>query len=168
MCPSRCWRTPGNSSGSPSGIWEAFFGAIHATILHLHFTGPLGPYPWLARLCSVERVFFTHHASLPAGHVVARAAWWKRALARAINWPLSGVICVSNYGYRSVVEHDLLPTHRVKRIYNGVDLERTAPPDAAKAFRRKYSIPERRSLVSQVSWIIPQKAFRTCWGRRGR
>src|SRR6185503_13637571 len=25
-------------------------------ILHLHYTGLLSPYPWLARLCSVEKV----------------------------------------------------------------------------------------------------------------
>ena len=28
-------------------------------ILHLHFTGFIGPYPWLAKLCSVKQVFFT-------------------------------------------------------------------------------------------------------------
>ena len=37
-------------------------------ILHLHFTGFLGIYPWLARLLAVKKIFFTDHTSRPAGY----------------------------------------------------------------------------------------------------
>src|SRR5882672_8451063 len=64
-----------------------------AELLHLHFTGFLGAYPWAARLSSVKKVFFTDHTSRPAGYVIGKAPFWKRALVRLINQPLSKVIC---------------------------------------------------------------------------
>src|SRR6185503_12359030 len=62
-------------------------------ILHLHFTGFLGVYPWLARFLSAKKIFFTDHTSRPAGYLPKRASFWKRALARIINLPVSKVIC---------------------------------------------------------------------------
>jgi len=45
-------------------------------------------------------------------------------------------------------------------IYNSVDLSRVTPrPDRAAAFRRRYAIPEDRTIVAQVSWIIPEKGI---------
>jgi glycosyltransferase involved in cell wall biosynthesis len=129
-------------------------------LLHLHYTGFLGLYPWLARLLSVRRVFFTDHSSRPAGYVAARAPFWKRKLARAINRPLDKVICVSDYGYRCLTDLDLLPRERYERVYNGVDLSRVeADERRAREFRRKHSIPEGRAVVVQVSWIIPEKGI---------
>jgi glycosyltransferase involved in cell wall biosynthesis len=45
-------------------------------------------------------------------------------------------------------------------IYNGVDLERVEKnAERATAFRRRFSIPEDRKLVLQVSWVIPEKGI---------
>ena len=45
-------------------------------------------------------------------------------------------------------------------IYNGVDLSRVkCDPQRAVNFRRRYSIPSDRSIVTQVSWIIPEKGI---------
>ena len=52
-------------------------------ILHLHFTGFISPYPWLARFFSVKQIFFTDHSSNPEGHVIRRAPLWKRGLTGA-------------------------------------------------------------------------------------
>ena len=129
-------------------------------ILHLHYTGLLSPYPWLAQLLSVEQVFFTDHASQPAAHVPRRAPLWKRQLARLINWPLSKVICVSNYGHRCLTARDLVPANRCEMIYNGVDLTRVAESaQRAKEFRRRFAISSERKIVLQVSWIIPEKGI---------
>ncbi|HEX8179968.1 MAG TPA: glycosyltransferase family 4 protein [Pyrinomonadaceae bacterium] len=129
-------------------------------ILHLHYTGFLSLYPWLARCLSVERVFFTDHSSRPAGYVARRAPVWKRTLARAINRPLTKVVSVSNYGYQCLTRLDLLPRERYELVYNGVDLARVAAdPQRALAFRRKYAIPDERAVVLQVSWIIPEKGI---------
>lgn len=46
----------------------------------------------------------------------------KRYLARAINWSVAKVICVSDYGYRSLVERGLFPKGLCQRIYKEVDL----------------------------------------------
>ncbi len=129
-------------------------------ILHLHFTGFLGAYPWVARFRSVKKVFFTDHTSRPAGYKVSRAPFWKRQLVRLINRPLTRVVCVSKYGYRCITGLDLLPSERYELVYNGVDLSRVSPdPRRAEEFRRRHSIPADRTVVLQVSWIIPEKGI---------
>jgi glycosyltransferase involved in cell wall biosynthesis len=128
-------------------------------ILDLHFTGFLSPYPWLARWSGVRRVFFHSHGSPPAGFVARRAPLWKRLATRAINFPLTGVATVSDYGYRSFTAGGSFPPARIRRIYNGIELDHT--PDAARAagFRQRYGIPADRTVVLQVSWIIPEKGI---------
>jgi glycosyltransferase involved in cell wall biosynthesis len=129
-------------------------------ILHLHFTGFLGIYPWLARLSSVKQVFFTDHTSRPAGYVPGRAPFWKRTLARLINLPVSKVICVSKYGQRCLTTLDLLPRARHELVYNAVDLSRvTQNPNAASNFKKHYGIPDDRVVIVQVSWMIPEKGI---------
>ena len=129
-------------------------------ILHLHYISFLNLYSWSARLQSVKQVFFTDHHSRPAGHVQSRAPLWKRGVARLINQPLTKVICVSNYGYECMTSFGLLPRNRFEMIYNGVDLARVkTDPQLATEFRRRYSIPEERAIVTQVSWVIPEKGI---------
>ena len=129
-------------------------------ILHLHFTGFLGVYPWLARFLSVKQVFFTDHSSRPAGYVPQRAPFWKRGLARIINSPISKVICVSSYGQRCLTTLDLLPSQRHELVYNAVDLSRvTENPNAATEFKKRYAIPDDRVVIVQVSWMIPEKGI---------
>lgn len=129
-------------------------------ILHLHFTGFLGVYPWLGRLLSVKKVFFTDHTSRPAGYKPRRAPAWKRTLARMINAPITKVVCVSEYGRRCLTTLGLLPPERHELVYNAVDLSRiTEQPERAAEFRRKYAIPAQRVVIVQVSWIIPEKGI---------
>jgi glycosyltransferase involved in cell wall biosynthesis len=129
-------------------------------IAHFHYVDLLGPYAWVARMASVGQVFFTDHGSRPENHRGGRASLPRRCLARAMNWPVSRVICVSDYGYRSLVERGLFPAEQCQRIYNGVDLDRVVESrERAAAFRRRFSIPEGRPLVTQVSWIIPEKGI---------
>jgi glycosyltransferase involved in cell wall biosynthesis len=129
-------------------------------ILHLHYTGFLNFYSWIARLQSVKKVFFTDHHSRSAGYIPGRAPFWKRSAARLINGPLTKVISVSNYGYECLTAFDLLPRSRFQMIYNGVDLSRVkAGSQRASDFRRRYSIPAERAIVTQVSWIIPEKGI---------
>ena len=129
-------------------------------ILHLHFTGFLSPYPWLARLHGVGKVFFTDQGSRPAGYVPRRSPAWKRVILRMVNAPITGVVCVSGYGYRCFTAMDLLPKSRFHQIYNSVDLSRAAEGERKGGdFRRKYQIPAERLLVAQVSWMIPEKGI---------
>lgn len=129
-------------------------------ILHLHFTGFLGIYPWLARLVSAKKLFFTDHTSRPAGYMPRRAPGWKRAAARIINWPISKVICVSQYGQHCLTTLDLLPARRHELVYNAVDLSRVAEnTNAATNFKQRYEIPADRVVIVQVSWMIPEKGI---------
>ena len=79
---------------------------------------------------------------------------------RAINLPLTKVTCVSDYGYRCMTSLGVLPDDRYEMIYNSVDLSRVSPhSERAGEFRRRYAIPEDRTIVTQVSWIIPEKGI---------
>ena len=135
--------------------------SYRAKILHLHMVGFVGPYPWVAKLRAVEQVFFTNHMSHPEGYVPQRAPLWKRQLVRAINWPMTRVICVSDYNRRCLAALDILPGARFKRIYNGVDSSRVSSDGAekGKAFRERHGIPAGRIVVVQVSWLIPEKGI---------
>lgn len=131
-----------------------------ADILHLHFTGFIGAYPWLAQLLSVDKVFFTDHSSRTANYVPARAPFWKRSLAQLINFPITKVICVSKYGCRCAKTLALLPSNRYELVYNGVDLSRVnTDPARAAEFRRRFNISDNKKIVVQVSWVIPEKGI---------
>jgi glycosyltransferase involved in cell wall biosynthesis len=129
-------------------------------VLHLHFTGFLGVYPWLARLLSVKKIFFTDHTSRPTGYTPRRAPFLKRVIARIVNQPVSKVICVSQYGLRCMTTLDLLPAERHQLVYNAVDLSRVIEqPNRAAEFRTRYAIPADRMIIVQVSWMIPEKGI---------
>jgi glycosyltransferase involved in cell wall biosynthesis len=129
-------------------------------ILHLHFTGFLSVYPWLARLSGVDRVFFTDHVSRREGHVIAQARAWKRAVTWAVNHPITRVISISEFNRRCLVGTGLIPEDRAVRIYNAVDLtRRVESPERGAGFRRRHGIPDGRVVILQVSWIIPEKGI---------
>ena len=127
-------------------------------ILHLYFTGFLSAYPWMAKLLGAEQVYFTDQSSQPEGFVQTLAPLWKRAAMRVINGPLDAVISVSEWGYRTFSARGLLPGDRFRVIYNSVDVSRAeAGLSKAGEFRRRYGIPGDRLVVTQVSWLIPEK-----------
>jgi len=129
-------------------------------ILHLHFTGFVGLVPWLSTLLSIRKVFFTDHSSRPANYTPRRAPFWKRALVRLINYPITKVICVSKYGCHCMKTLDLLESDRYELVYNGVDLTRVEPnPARGIEFRRRFGIPDSRNVIAQISWIIPEKGI---------
>ena len=131
-----------------------------ADTLHLHFVSFLTLYPWLAKFAGVRDIFFTDHHSRPNGYIARRAPLWKRVAARAILLPLTRVICVSRYGWQCMTTVEALPRDRFEMIYNGIDLARVTPDDGAAArFRERFAIPVDRSIVGQVSWIIPEKGI---------
>jgi glycosyltransferase involved in cell wall biosynthesis len=125
-------------------------------ILHYMFTGFVTPFPWLAKACSVERVFFTDQGSQPEDYASGPSPLWKQAVFRFINRPLTGVIAISDYNARILRARRTYPPERVRRIFNGVRL-----PDATgvcpDVFRRKYAIPAGRRVILQVSSMIPEK-----------
>ena len=150
--------------GAPELNWHAtkslarILRRYRSDILHLHFTGFLAVYPWLAKLLSVKHVFFTDHSSRPVDYEPKRAPFWKRAASRMINRPLDNVVCVSKFGRSCLTTLDLLPQSRHALIYNAVDHSRiTANKIRGEEFKRRFGIPAERTVVVQVSWMIPEK-----------
>lgn len=151
---------------STDGGWRAcvdlfrILKAHRADMLHLHFVSFLTLYPWIAKLAGVREIFFTDHHSRPKGYVPQRAPLWKWLAARAILFPLTRVICVSRYGFQCMTMVEALPRDRYEMIYNGIDLARVTPDAGASTrFRERFAIPAGRSIVGQVSWIIPEKGI---------
>ncbi len=153
---------PNSTEGSRQAyadLWR-ILKAHQPEILHLHFVSFLTFYPLIAKLAGVRQIFFTDHHSRPAGFVSQRAPLWKRTAARIIGWPYTKVICVSNYGYQCMTAVNLLPRDRYEMIYNGIALSRvTADNGAGARFRARFRIPANRTIVGQVSWIIPEKGI---------
>ena len=129
-------------------------------VIHLHLVGFLGFYPWVARLISAKRVVFTDHGSRPEDYQPARAPLWKRIAVRLINFPMSKVISVSEFNRSCMTTMDLLPRDRFERVYNAVDFSRVRDDGSrGQQFRTKHGIPLDRTVVLQVSWIIPAKGI---------
>jgi len=132
----------------------------HPRVLHMQFTPFLSPYPWVARWLGVERIFITDQSSRPGDYIPGRAALLKRLAARMINRPITKVICISDFVHECLRVRDLLPAHRLQRIHNAVDLARAGCHAQHNfCFRKKYSIPDGRPLIVQVSWLIPEKGI---------
>lgn len=152
---------PGLDAGLPRRALRIVFDTLRRTrpkVLHLHFVNFIGPLPWIARLCGARQVLFTAHGSNPPGFVPSRASLLKRLAVRFINAPLDCVTCVSQYSRRALLAHHMLPAERFVQIYNGIEI----PPvendtGAAARFRLRYAIPADRDLITQVSWLIPEK-----------
>jgi glycosyltransferase involved in cell wall biosynthesis len=141
----------------PAGDLARILKRHPADILHLYFTGFLSPYPWVARLRGVAKVFFTDQGSHPEGYVATRRPMWKRLAARALNLPLNQVICISDYNMDCMLRRGLIDAGRVMRIYNSVDLA-AAHGDGA-AFRLRHGVPAGAPVVAQASWMIPEKGI---------
>jgi len=151
-----CWKPSAKASAAVFRILRHY----RPRILHLYFTGFLSLYPWIAKLLGVEQVCFTDQGSPPEGFIPTRAPLWKRVATRWINWPLDRVISVSGYGYKNFVARDLLPENRFRIIYNSVDVNRgDQGPVQGDEFRRRHDIPLDRLVVTQVSWLIPEKGI---------
>jgi glycosyltransferase involved in cell wall biosynthesis len=129
-------------------------------IVHTYFTGFVSMMPWLAQLLSVDKVFFTDQSSRPSDYIPQRAPLWKRVLVRFINYPITKVICASEYGFNCLTTLDLLPESRYEVIYNAVDLSRVLPDQArAESFRQRFAIPAEKKTIVQISWVIPEKGI---------
>ncbi len=126
-------------------------------IVQTHFLRYISPFPWLARCCGVERMFFTDHLSRPVNFYSSRPSLGKRLGTRILAHPITTVITVSDF-VRRCHESCSFPESHTLTIYNGVDLSRVSrQQDAGFQFRRRFGIPEDQLLIAQVSWAIAEK-----------
>jgi len=127
-------------------------------IVHLYFTSPQGPFPWIAKLFSAEKVFYTDQGSAPEGHVQRPLPAWKKALGQLAASPLSRVFCASSYNARRILVREMVDHERCETLYNSVDLDRVRGiVQSAKNFRARFGIPEERAIVLQIGVIAAEK-----------
>jgi glycosyltransferase involved in cell wall biosynthesis len=151
---------PTNFNWSATKRFIQIINKYNPEILHLHFIGFIGLFPWLGRILAVKKIFFTDHSSRPEGYEPTSAPFIKRCLVRLINFPLTKVICVSEFGLRCMRTLNVLPADRYELVYNAVDVSRVSADRARGAeFRKRYSIPNDKNLIAQISWIIPDKGI---------
>jgi glycosyltransferase involved in cell wall biosynthesis len=125
-------------------------------VLIYAFNGVLRPYPWVARLLGVRRIFYNDHTSrnMPTG---GRNPL-KVAAGRLVTLPLTGSICVGEYTRRCELAEGFIAPHRVETIYNGIDLcGVSAAAGAGVQFRERYRIAPDKKVILQVSWMVPVK-----------
>jgi glycosyltransferase involved in cell wall biosynthesis len=133
---------------------------------------------------TAPKVFYTDQSSRPEGFVPHQAPLLKRLAARLINAPLTRLLAISNYVAYCHQALGYLPEERCTTLYNAIDVDRVlrwelaaaaaggpaggageslaavAPgPPAASAWRLRYDIPADRTIVMQVSWMIPEKGY---------
>lgn len=122
------------------------------------FGGILRPLPWICRLAGCSRVIYNDHASRVAGDEAGSAL--KSALARLITVPVDSVIAVSEF-VATCSRSEKLHSAPVVAIPNGVDLSRRTPCVGRGEFLARYGIPPDRKIVSQLSWLVPEKGVDT-------
>jgi glycosyltransferase involved in cell wall biosynthesis len=129
-------------------------------IVHLHYTGFVTLFPWLAKLSGVRQVYLTNHASYPEGFQARPTAQPKRTLASLINSPVCGIVCPSDFGRRSLIETGILAADKFRVIYNGTHPGQiTDGQELSANFRMRYQIPNDRVIVTQVGQLIPEKGI---------
>ena len=155
-------------------IWEQLpnaWGASRATVsglkrllrkyrpdlLHLQFTPMLSVFPMLAHLHGVRKIFVTDHGSRPEGYVSHPAPLLKRIAGRMLNTPLTRAIAVSEYNRRTLIEYGYVGAEKAVRIYNGTDMTLDRHQGEGARFRERYGIPEGRTIMTQVCWMITAK-----------
>jgi glycosyltransferase involved in cell wall biosynthesis len=128
-------------------------------VLHLHYTRLFSGYPWLAKLYGARQIVYTDHVSRPESHTIRPTPIWKRMVGRTLTVPISNMISVSDYVLKSNLGMGIYPQQRCQRVYNSVNLSRVPLPEAGVSWRRKYRVPLDCTMVTQVSWLIPEKGI---------
>ena len=122
--------------------------------VHAHFAGLAARTAfWIAKFFDIGFSFTAH-----ANDIFAPRQF-EIGLDRLVD-PARAVVTVTDYGANFLKERFPKAAERICRIYNGVDLTRVkTEPRLPAEFRERYSIPSDRAIVTQVSWIIPEKGI---------
>ena len=112
------------------------------TVFCYSFNSILRLYPWIARLLGVGRIYFNDHSSRPLGWVPKHLPAWKQAIARAITFPITAVICVSDFVRRATTSYPIVDPRKLIVIYNGVPLPDDAGPDTGVGVERSTSVTQ--------------------------
>ena len=146
--------------GGFEGLWSAYrlFRTLRPEIVHFSFVPGLSFLPWAAKLAGVRKILFTDQSSRPEGFQPRPATVLKRLAGRAILAPLDHLVSISDYVLHCNLATGYCRAEKQVRIYNSTPAD--VSPDAysaGRAFRSRFNIPFDRIVVTQVSWLIPEK-----------
>lgn len=107
---------------------------------------------WMVRLQGVDRIIF-----LEGNSGLLRAGNWKRKLLRMrtllMTLPVTRAVTVTKFVKGQLIEIGF-GERKVQPIYNGVDLARFHPDDAAgRQWREQYSVRPGEIVVSTISYL---------------
>ena len=112
--------------------------------------GIIRPLPWLGRLAGARVVYMDETSRTRA----FRTAGVKGALQRLLVRPVSLVIAASEFTRETAVRERTFGCPAIA-IPNGIDTGRNQTTGAA--FRARYGVPADATLVTQCSWLVPEK-----------
>jgi glycosyltransferase involved in cell wall biosynthesis len=153
--------TPGNASfatisdqasfrfSSISAIWKLLKKTQPDLVIYT-LSGAIRPLPWLAKLVGARVVYMDSTSRTQ----FFRTKGLKGAVQRFMVKPLSLVIAASEYTRQAGISENLFFCSSVT-IPNGTDPGRAHV--SGKDFRLKWGVPESARLVTQCSWLVPEK-----------
>jgi len=144
---------------SPRGmstLWNILRQLKPETVVY-SFGGILRPLPWICKLAGVKRVVYNDHSSRTSALVIRGI---KRAVARLMTSPVDTVIAVSKFVRDSSLRERL---HRAPcfTVLNGIDLSHREASKPRADFLARYGVPPDHKVVTQVSWMVPEKGVDT-------
>lgn len=110
-------------------------------------------WPLLGFFTGVRRSVYWDGTSRTADVIGYRAS----KQVRLVMSPLSAVVCATRFVKSCSEKEGIVPPEKTCVIYNSVDNGRDLGDGAA--FRRNYNIPQDRTLVLLISWLIPEKGI---------
>jgi glycosyltransferase involved in cell wall biosynthesis len=144
------------------GAGRALFGLVKKTQaehVHFHFTSFLTPMVWGSRLGGAKGIYFTDHTSRPQGEMPRAAVGAKLLIGKWMALPYKQVFCVCDFVRNFNTARGYVPPERLTTLYNGIDFAHISGSAQGLEFRKKFGIDSSKILVSQVSWLRPEKGL---------
>jgi glycosyltransferase involved in cell wall biosynthesis len=112
-------------------------------------------FPWLAKLAGCKQIYFNDHSSRPKGQGSEPLSFPKRIVARILTAPLTAIISVAEFT-RSTGDALRVTSAPNLVVQNGIEVLGSDPKRRAE-FRKKFGIPNKDILITQVAWMVPEK-----------
>lgn len=143
---------------SPGLVWALarFIRRERVRVLYLSDRPSWHPAYALLRLCGTRCIVVHDHTSGARTPPRGLKRWVKWIVCRLPGMMADHVIAVSDFVARRKVEVDLVPAHRVRRIWNSLEIP--APnPSAASELRGTFGIAPERPVVVCACRAAPEK-----------
>ena len=129
------------------------FSKERPTVVCYSLAGVVKLWPLLGRLMGAKGSVYWDGDSRTRGSENYRASGKVRWLMK----PLSRSVCATHFVKRCSEREGIVPASKSMVIFNGTDT--TRPQGRGEDFRQHFGIPRDRTLVMQVSWLVPDKGI---------